>query len=223
MLLIAGSGPTYRNGNSPLEPGQVNTLKTLADWLSADGVASLRYDKLGSGRTGLGPCAAKPDTIGIVPYEQESAAALRFLAGRKGIDDRRLAVFGHSEGALFALLLATGHAGAAPPVRALGLFEPLSLPYLDLLTMQLDGQIAAQARAGEITRKLAAAVQATLQRAVAQLRATGSVPAGLPYGLASVLSPATARFLHQADRYDPGATGRRAAGSHARDRVLQQR
>ena len=32
----------------------------IADWLSADGVASLRYDKLGSGRTGLGPYASHP-------------------------------------------------------------------------------------------------------------------------------------------------------------------
>src|SRR5205823_612889 len=38
-VLIAGSGPTDRDGNSPLERGPVNTLSTLAAWLSADGVA----------------------------------------------------------------------------------------------------------------------------------------------------------------------------------------
>src|SRR2546423_637528 len=47
-VLIAGSGPTDRNGNSPLISGSVDTLKTVADWLSADGVATLRYDKLGT-------------------------------------------------------------------------------------------------------------------------------------------------------------------------------
>jgi len=83
-LLIAGSGPTDRNGNSPLIPGKVNTLKAIADWLSADGVASLRYDKLGSGQTGLGRYATDPDTIGIGPFEQEARSALSFLARPAG-------------------------------------------------------------------------------------------------------------------------------------------
>ena len=36
VLLIAGSGPTDRNGNTPLLPGPVNTLQAIADWLSAE-------------------------------------------------------------------------------------------------------------------------------------------------------------------------------------------
>jgi len=203
VVLIAGSGPTDRNGNSAVEPGPIDTLKTLADWLSDDGVASLRYDKLGSGQTGLGPFASDLDSIGIKPFEQESAAALKFLAAQKGVNDRRLGVFGHSEGALFALLLAAGDAGAVPPIHALGLFEPLSLRYLDLITVQIDAQVAAQVTSGAITKKLATTVDSTLARAVAQLRATGTVAANLPYGLASLLNPATATFLSEADKYDP--------------------
>lgn len=42
VLLIAGSGPTDRNGTSPLMAGHADTLLTLAHWLSNDGVASLR-------------------------------------------------------------------------------------------------------------------------------------------------------------------------------------
>lgn len=98
MLLIAGSGPTDRNGNSPLLPGPVDTLKTVADWLSADGAASLRYDKLGSGQTGLGRFATNPGAIGIAPFEQEAVAALNFLADQRGVDRSRLSVIGHSEG-----------------------------------------------------------------------------------------------------------------------------
>lgn len=203
VLLIAGSGPTDRNGNSAVETGPINTLKTLADWLSQDGVASLRYDKLGSGTTGLGPYANDVDAIGIAPFEQESAAALRFLAAQKGVDASRLGVFGHSEGALFALLLATGHAGPVPPIHALGLFEPLSLRYLDLITIQIDAQVAAQLREGVITKQLAMTVDSTLSRAVTRLRTKGTVAANLPYGLDSVLNPATAKFLAEADVYDP--------------------
>jgi hypothetical protein len=203
VLLIAGSGPTDRNGNSTVEPGPIDTLKTLADWLSDDGVASLRYDKLGSGKTGLGSYASKVDSIGIKPFEQESLAALRFLAARKGVDDQRLGVFGHSEGALFALLLATGHAGKTPPIHALGLFEPLSLRYLTLITVQVDAQVEAQVKAGEITKKLATTVETTLTKAVAHLRATGTVAPNLPYGLDNVLNASSEKFLHGADKYDP--------------------
>lgn len=203
VLLIAGSGPTDRNGNSPLEAGPVDTLKTLADWLSADGVASLRYDKLGSGKTGLGPYAKDPDAIGLAPFEQESAAALRFLAAEPGVDDARLGVIGHSEGALFALLLATGRAGKVPKVHALGLIEPLSVRYLDLITVQVEADVAAQERAGEISSTVEHQVDATLASAVATLRRTNTVPADLPYGLANLLNASTARFLSEADRYDP--------------------
>ncbi len=203
VLLIAGSGPTDRNGNSTVEPGPINTLKTLADWLSEDGVASLRYDKLGSGRTGLGSFANDVDGIGVAPFEEESAAALKFLAAQKGVNDQRLGVFGHSEGALFALLLATHHAGVVPPIHALGLFEPLSLRYLDLITVQVDAQVQAQVKSGAITKKLAKTVDTTLAHAVKQLRTKGTVASNLPYGLATLLSPATAKFLSEADKFDP--------------------
>jgi alpha-beta hydrolase superfamily lysophospholipase len=203
VLLIAGSGPTDRNGNSALEPGPVDTLKTLADWLSEDGVASLRYDKLGSGETGLGPYAADPDSIGVSVFEQESRSALEFLAKEKDVNDHELGVFGHSEGALFALLLTTGHAGTTPPIHALGLFEPLSLRYLDLITVQVEASLTAQVHSGAITKPLAKTVTKDLENAITKLRATGTVTPNLPYGLANLLNPADALFLSQADKFDP--------------------
>src|SRR5678816_1071136 len=48
-LLIAGSGPTDRDGNSPLLEEPVDNLKRLAQALAARGIASLRYDKRGVG------------------------------------------------------------------------------------------------------------------------------------------------------------------------------
>ena len=207
VLLIAGSGPTDRNGNSTADPGPTDTLQTLAGWLSSDGVATLRYDKLGSGQTGLGPYAGDPAAIGVAPFEQESLAALRFLAAQKGVDVRRLGVIGHSEGALFALLLADGRAGRAPRLRALGLLEPLSVRYLTLVSTQVESQVSAQEQDGQISATLAARVDGTLTEAVDQLRTRGTVPADLPYGLDGVLSPATARFLSQAERDDPATLG----------------
>ena len=233
VLLIAGSGPTDRNGNSAVEPGPTDTLRTLADWLSEDGVASLRYDKLGSGQSGLGPYADKVDSIGftgvaalgvLIVFVVVSRrrvlggaasvlflAALIFLGRQRDVDDQRLAVFGHSEGALFALLLATGHAGKVPRIHALGLLEPLGLRYLDLITVQVDAQLRAQVSAGEITKKLEATVESTLATAVTRLRATGKVAANLPYGLGTVLNPSTAKYLYEADKFDPETLGAEVA------------
>ena len=209
VLLIAGSGPTDRNSNSPLLPGPINTLKTIADWLSADGTASLRYDKLGSGQTGLGPYAGRLATIGIGPFEQEAAAGLRFLARQPGVDPARLGVIGHSEGALFALLLATGAdpggsgSGPLPPVHALGLLEPLSERYLDVIASQVDAQVAAARHSGQLTAQQATSLTRAYAAAVARLRATGTISPGLPAELTSILNPANALFLSQADRHDP--------------------
>jgi len=44
-LIIAGSGPTDRDGNNPVMKN--NSLKILASELSKKGIASLRYDKRG--------------------------------------------------------------------------------------------------------------------------------------------------------------------------------
>ncbi len=211
-LLIAGSGPTDRDGNDAQLP-HLDTLRAVAGWLSADGVGSLRYDKLGSGRTGLGRYAHDPAAVGVAPLQQEAAAGLTFLAGRPGVRRDRLMVVGHSEGALYALMLATGAAGTVPPVHALALLEPLSQRSLDTLAQQVERQIGGQLAAGAITRDQAGQVDGALTAAIEQLRDTGTVPSNLPGGLSGLLSPANARYDSQVDRYDPAALLGRVPGT----------
>jgi hypothetical protein len=45
VLIIAGSGPTDRNGNNPMMVN--NSLKMLAEGLSDNSIASIRFDKRG--------------------------------------------------------------------------------------------------------------------------------------------------------------------------------
>jgi acetyl esterase/lipase len=203
-LLISGSGPTDRNGNSADLPGSIDTMQTLAQWLSKAGVASFRYDKVGTGETGMGPYSADPQSVDLAVFEHEAAGALSYLAGRPGVDTSKLMVVGHSEGALFALLLATGGAGDAPAVHSLGLIEPLSRRYLDVLREQVAAQLHTDELAGQISSKAATTLNHAMTSVIASLRSTGTVPVGLPKPLTGFINSSTAQFLTQADRFDPG-------------------
>lgn len=205
-VLLAGSGPTDRNGDTPLITGSIGTLRHLADVLARHGVASLRYDKLGSGKTGLGPFAADPSKIGFDVYVQEAAAALHTLAGSDRIDRAKLLVIGHSEGGLVALATAAGSIAPAPApaLVGVGLLEPLPVRYLDLIRLQLRPRIAELAAAGKLTEQEASDTLQRLDQAISTVRATGAFPTDTPTLLRQAgLSPANARFLQQADALDP--------------------
>src|SRR5690625_3521670 len=44
LVIVSGSGPTDRDGNSPMRP-EADTNRNFADLLAEQGVATLRYDK----------------------------------------------------------------------------------------------------------------------------------------------------------------------------------
>ncbi len=211
VLLLAGSGPTDRNGDSALLPGSIGTLEFLADLLEQRGFASLRYDKLGSGTTGLGPYDVDDiGGLGFSVFTDSAAAGLNFLAGRAAVDPDRVYVVGHSEGALIALALAAGGANVA----GLGLLEPLSVRLLDLLTTQIDGQLTAVVGAGQLPVELADELRLALAGAVESLRSDATLADDLPEPLrAAGLVPANARALAEEDALDPRElAGRLPAG-----------
>jgi acetyl esterase/lipase len=207
-LLIAGSGPTDRNGNSTTIPGPIDTLRNLAQTLSNDGVATLRYDKLGSGQTGLGPYANDPTKLDNAVFQDEATAALKFLAGQSGVDPSHLMILGHSEGALYAMLVAIQEfraAGTAPQVQALGLLEPQSRRTLDTVSEQLHAKADGAAAAGRLTADQAAQLTSAVDSAIQEFRATGNVPPGEPSVLKPIINAANARALRQLDATDPAA------------------
>lgn len=204
-LLIAGSGPTDRNGDSAVMPGQIDTLRNLAQTLSDDGVASLRYDKLGTGQTGLGHYATDPTKVDIGVFQDEATGALNFLAGQSGVDRDHLMVLGHSEGALYAMMLATAAPATGPVVRALGLVEPASRRILDLVSEQVHAQADAAVRSGRLTAAQAAQSTAAIDNAIQEFRTTGNVPPDEPPALRSVINAANAHALSQEDAIDPAA------------------
>jgi pimeloyl-ACP methyl ester carboxylesterase len=101
VLLIAGSGPTDRNGN---QAGHgPDELRQIAEALAARGIASLRYDKRAIGRSPA-PVNFREQDLVLDNFVDDAAAWLTFLEGRSELGPRFVA--GHSEGGLIAILLA---------------------------------------------------------------------------------------------------------------------
>lgn len=202
-LLIAGSGPVDRNGNEPaLGLPNMNTLLNFADALAGLGVVSLRYDKIGSGRTGIGSFAADPASIDFETFVASARAAYDYLAARPEVDPARILILGHSEGGLIALVLTSR---LDPPVSpaALVLAAPLGVRYLDLLRRQIENQVQGALAQGQISQDAATASLDQLNAAIDGLRSNGEVPASVTIpGIRQLFAP-NARFLADADRYDP--------------------
>jgi pimeloyl-ACP methyl ester carboxylesterase len=101
-VIIPGSGPTDRNGNSPLIPGANNSLKLLAEGLAAHGIASLRYDK-----RGVGASAASNIKEADLRFSNSADDAAAWV-DRLRQDPRfsTITIIGHSEGSLVGMLAA---------------------------------------------------------------------------------------------------------------------
>jgi hypothetical protein len=93
IVLLAGSGPTDRNWDSPLLAGS-SPGQQLAEALAAHGVVVLRFDKASVG----GNHTPITDGATIDVYRDEGRAALALLRVRPDVDPTHLYVAGHSEG-----------------------------------------------------------------------------------------------------------------------------
>ncbi|QQQ73893.1 alpha/beta fold hydrolase [Saccharothrix sp. 6-C] len=214
-LLLPGSGPTDRDGNQPpaVTP---HTLSHLAAALGRQGVVTLRFDKYGSGRTGLGAYASRPGDLDHPAFVRQAAAAYRLLRAEPVTDPRALVVAGHSEGALTGLLLADE---VRPRPAGVVLLQPQAIRLLDLIARQLHAQLAAAARGGQITPEQQRVNDEGVDRAVSALRSgepldpTGLLPVIAQFFQALSDGPSR-RFVLGNDQVDPStAAGRLRAGT----------
>ena len=101
VLIIAGSGPTDRNGNSTMIKGKNNSLLQLADSLANYGIASLRYDKKGVGKSQVR--GLKEENMRFEDGANDALACVNWLR-EKGF--KKIYIAGHSEGSLVGLVAA---------------------------------------------------------------------------------------------------------------------
>jgi uncharacterized protein len=139
-LIVAGSGPTDRDGNTVLLPGRNNALRMLAEGLAARGIASLRYDKRGVGASSAG--VEREDEVTFEMFVADVAA----WGQRLNRDERfsEVVVVGHSEGALLGVVAAP-RIRAAKVVTLAGLGRPPGLVLREQLGRQISGELLATA------------------------------------------------------------------------------
>ena len=122
VVLLSDSGPQDRDGTV----GDFAPLGLLADYLTRRGVAVLRFDDRGVGKSGGTPAATTADLV------SDAQAGLNFLRTRPEIDLAHLGLVGHGEGGNVALLAA---AQPLPPAFVVAL-AAYGLPGRDIVVQQ---------------------------------------------------------------------------------------
>ncbi|MBE2998559.1 alpha/beta hydrolase [Nocardiopsis sp. HNM0947] len=170
-LVISGSGPTDRDGNSDMRPA-ADTNLNFAHALADAGVATLRYDKLGSGETGTGDRDPE-DPVDPEIFDEQAAAAYEHLLEQPEVDPERTLVLGHSEGALYALRMHELVPGSSPAVV---LAAPPGERYLDVVDRQLTEQVRTAEAMGGLGEVEARTVLSDARAARAAVRADRPMP-----------------------------------------------
>lgn len=103
-ILITGSGTQNRNeelmGHKP--------FLVIADYLSRNGIAVLRYDDRGAGKS-----QGNPVTSTTADLATDAEAAYTFLKNHAKINPKAIGLIGHSEGGLIAPIVASVNPGVA--------------------------------------------------------------------------------------------------------------
>lgn len=181
VLLIAGSGPTDRDGNNP-EGGRNDNLKRLAVILAQHNIASVRYDKRGVAASK----AASPDErdLSVERYVADVEAWARKLRANSRLG--RLILLGHSEGALIASL-AADKARAAAVISVAGSGRPVDAVLREQFQERLPPELLQRA-----------------DRLLDSLKA-GRTDADVPEQLQVVFRPSVQPYLISLFRQDPAA------------------
>jgi pimeloyl-ACP methyl ester carboxylesterase len=99
VIIISGSGTQDRNG--AMMGHQFYWV--LADYLTKNGIAVLRVDDRGAGKSTMGNNMANATTV---DFSYDVEASLNYLESRMDIDKKHLGLIGHSEGGIIAPMVA---------------------------------------------------------------------------------------------------------------------
>lgn len=181
-VIIAGSGPTDRNGNSPAIPGANNSLKMLADGLAARGIASVRYDKRGI--AGSRAAMTGEQDLRFDHFIEDAVSWAKQLRSDQRFST--VTIVGHSEGSLIGMIAAR-EAGADAYVS----LEGTGRKAADILAEQLKPQLSPE---------LFAQTQGILNQL-----SSGTIPNPPPTVLPMLFRPSVLPYLVSWFKRDPAA------------------
>ncbi|MCR9239573.1 MAG: lysophospholipase [Alphaproteobacteria bacterium] len=183
VVIIPGSGPTDRDGNSPQSGLYSDTYRMLAESLAAQGVTTLRIDKRGFFSSS--DAISDPNDVTISEYAQDARDWVAHAA--------QLApcvwIAGHSEGGLVALV-----AAQKPPEELCG-----------LILMATAGRPVGQLMLEQMRAMPAnAPLMSDLETIIDALEAgRTSDPSALPRALQPIFTAGVQRYMIDLFSYDP--------------------
>ena len=192
VVLVAGSGPTDRDGNNALVPDRIDLLKGIAELLADVGIATLRYDKRGIGASSPPPRGGLAELEAYFSWDNFSgdvAAAHAELIRRDEIKSYATALVGHSEGGLLVL-------AAAPTITR--------NPPHGMVLLATPGRKLAEIVHDQIARG-APHLVAQAERAMRAIETAGHVPPDLTPELQVLFPPYAGPFLQRLLTFDPAA------------------
>jgi len=190
VLILAGSGPTDRDGNSPMGI-RAAPYRLVAEALTQRGIASLRVDKRGIGASAA--AAPREEDLRIETYADDARAWARELKARTGA--RCVWMLGHSEGALHALMAGQND----PDVCGLVLVSPAGRRFGDIIRAQLTAN------------PNAAGIRDDAFRILAELEA-GRTVTDVPESLAPLFRASVQPYVISMLAVDPPALARSFTG-----------
>lgn len=126
-LFISGSGKQDRDGKT-LDLTVDLHSKNIAYSLSASGYICFRYDD-----RGVGLSKDYRESVSFSDDILDAHSALSYLRSRRGVNDKKIFLIGHSAGAIIALALAADH----PNIAGVILMAAPAKPLKDILVDQL--------------------------------------------------------------------------------------
>ena len=202
VVLVTGSGTQNRDeeimGHKP--------FAVIADYLTRQGIAVLRYDDRGAGKSSAG--SADNTTV---DFADDALAAVRYLHTVPEINKKKIGVIGHSEGGMIAVMLAAQHKSDVAFIVSIS--GPVIKGSATLLAQSEDVAKATGATFGDAEKQKMARVYAAidsiddtdaLRNKLRQILYEGATPAqkiGINNQLAAMTSPWYIHFV----RYNPAA------------------
>lgn len=179
IILIAGSGPTDRNGNNP--QAKNNSLKYVSDLLVENGYSCLRYDKRAIAASAIENFNQKE-----LSFDQMISDASEWVNNYAAdVRFHKIILAGHSQGSLVALCAANKNENVSGIISLAGAGKPIH----EVLKWQLS-------------RTLKIEMQGLVDASLDTL-AGGDTLKHVPDYLANLFHPSIQPFLISWMKYDP--------------------